>query len=36
MRHEQPGKWISHCHNAYNLGAGMAFFVEYAGFSRLT
>jgi len=26
-----PGKWISHCHNTYHLEAGMAFFVEYAG-----
>ena len=24
-----PGKWISHCHNTYHLEAGMAFFVEY-------
>jgi FtsP/CotA-like multicopper oxidase with cupredoxin domain len=26
-----PGKWISHCHNTYHLEAGMAFFVQYAG-----
>jgi FtsP/CotA-like multicopper oxidase with cupredoxin domain len=26
-----PGKWISHCHNTYHLEAGMAFFLEYAG-----
>jgi len=26
-----PGKWISHCHNTYHLEAGMAFFVEYTG-----
>jgi hypothetical protein len=26
-----PGRWISHCHNTYHLEAGMAFFVEYAG-----
>lgn len=26
-----PGKWISHCHNTYHLEAGMAFFIEYAG-----
>jgi multicopper oxidase len=25
-----PGKWISHCHNTYHLEAGMAFFIEYA------
>jgi FtsP/CotA-like multicopper oxidase with cupredoxin domain len=24
-----PGRWISHCHNTYHLEAGMAFFVEY-------
>ncbi|HET7668525.1 MAG TPA: multicopper oxidase family protein [Mycobacterium sp.] len=24
-----PGKWISHCHNTYHLEAGMAFFVAY-------
>ena len=28
---DNPGKWISHCHNTYHLEAGMAFFVEYAG-----
>ena len=21
-----PGRWISHCHNTYHLEAGMAFF----------
>ncbi|WP_101948651.1 multicopper oxidase family protein [Mycobacterium sp. 3519A] len=26
---DNPGKWISHCHNTYHLEAGMAFFVEY-------
>jgi multicopper oxidase len=26
-----PGRWISHCHNTYHLEAGMAFFVEYVG-----
>jgi FtsP/CotA-like multicopper oxidase with cupredoxin domain len=26
-----PGKWISHCHNTYHLEAGMAFFVQYSG-----
>jgi hypothetical protein len=26
-----PGRWISRCHNIYRLEAGMAFFVEYAG-----
>jgi FtsP/CotA-like multicopper oxidase with cupredoxin domain len=24
-----PGRWISHCHNTYHLEAGMAFFIEY-------
>jgi len=24
-----PGRWISHCHNTYHLEAGMAFFLEY-------
>jgi len=24
-----PGRWISHCHNTYHLEAGMAFFVKY-------
>ena len=26
-----PGKWISHCHNTYHLEAGMAFFSSTAG-----
>jgi FtsP/CotA-like multicopper oxidase with cupredoxin domain len=26
-----PGRWISHCHNTNHVEAGMAFFVEYAG-----
>ncbi|MCV7299619.1 multicopper oxidase family protein [Mycobacterium barrassiae] len=26
-----PGKWITHCHNTYHLEAGMAFFLEYSG-----
>ena len=26
-----PGRWISHCHNTYHLEAGMASFVEYTG-----
>ncbi len=26
-----PGRWISHCHNTYHLEAGMAFFLEYSG-----
>lgn len=26
-----PGRWITHCHNTYHLEAGMAFFLEYAG-----
>jgi multicopper oxidase len=25
-----PGRWITHCHNTYHLEAGMAFFLEYA------
>jgi multicopper oxidase len=28
---DNPGKWITHCHNTYHLEAGMAFFFEYAG-----
>jgi FtsP/CotA-like multicopper oxidase with cupredoxin domain len=24
-----PGRWITHCHNTYHLEAGMAFFLEY-------
>jgi len=27
---DNPGKWISHCHNAYHLEAGMATFLTYA------
>ena len=26
-----PGRWITHCHNTYHLEAGMAFFLEYSG-----
>lgn len=26
-----PGRWITHCHNTYHLEAGMATFIEYAG-----
>lgn len=26
-----PGRWITHCHNDYHLEAGMATFIEYAG-----
>ncbi|AEV71070.1 putative multicopper oxidase [Mycolicibacterium rhodesiae NBB3] len=26
-----PGRWITHCHNTYHLEAGMATFLEYAG-----
>lgn len=26
---DNPGKWITHCHNTYHLEAGMAFFFEY-------
>jgi len=25
-----PGRWITHCHNDYHLEAGMATFIEYA------
>ncbi|ORB67038.1 multicopper oxidase family protein [Mycolicibacterium tusciae] len=28
---DNPGKWITHCHNTYHLEAGMAFFLQYAG-----
>jgi multicopper oxidase len=28
---DNPGKWITHCHNTYHLEAGMAFFFEYTG-----
>jgi FtsP/CotA-like multicopper oxidase with cupredoxin domain len=24
-----PGRWITHCHNDYHLEAGMATFIEY-------
>ena len=24
-----PGRWISHCHNTYHLEAGMATFIYY-------
>ena len=27
---DNPGKWITHCHNTYHLEAGMAMFIEYA------
>jgi multicopper oxidase len=26
---DNPGKWITHCHNTYHLEAGMAFFFTY-------
>ena len=26
-----PGRWITHCHNDYHLEAGMATFIEYTG-----
>ena len=26
---DNPGKWITHCHNTYHLEAGMAFFFAY-------
>lgn len=28
---DNPGRWITHCHNTYHLEAGMATFIEYAG-----
>jgi multicopper oxidase len=28
---DNPGKWITHCHNTYHLEAGMAIFFEYVG-----
>lgn len=28
---DNPGRWITHCHNTYHLEAGMANFIEYAG-----
>ena len=28
---DNPGRWITHCHNTYHLETGMAFFVEYVG-----
>ena len=27
---DNPGRWITHCHNTYHLEAGMATFIEYA------
>ena len=27
---DNPGRWITHCHNTYHLEAGMAFFLESA------
>jgi FtsP/CotA-like multicopper oxidase with cupredoxin domain len=27
---DNPGRWITHCHNTYHLESGMAFFLEYA------
>lgn len=26
---DNPGRWITHCHNTYHLEAGMATFIEY-------
>ena len=26
-----PGRWITHCHNTYHLEAGMASFIYYTG-----
>ena len=26
---DNPGRWITHCHNTYHLEAGMATFLEY-------
>ena len=28
---DNPGKWITHCHNTYHLEAGMGTFITYAG-----
>ncbi|MDQ2637298.1 MAG: multicopper oxidase family protein [Actinomycetota bacterium] len=27
---DNPGRWITHCHNTYHLEAGMATFIEYS------
>ena len=26
---DNPGKWITHCHNEYHLETGMATYVDY-------
>ena len=26
---DNPGKWITHCHNDYHLDSGMATFIAY-------
>jgi multicopper oxidase len=31
FRADNPGKWISHCHNEYHLDAGMATYIAYQG-----
>lgn len=28
---DNPGKWITHCHNEYHLESGMATYLEYTG-----
>jgi FtsP/CotA-like multicopper oxidase with cupredoxin domain len=28
---DNPGRWITHCHNDYHLGSGMATFIECTG-----
>ena len=28
---DNPGRWITHCHNDYHLESGMATFIEYTG-----
>ncbi len=28
---DNPGKWITHCHNEYHLETGMATYVDYGG-----
>jgi multicopper oxidase len=28
---DNPGKWITHCHNEYHLESGMATYVDYGG-----
>ena len=28
---DNPGRWITHCHNTYHLEAGMATFISDSG-----